>query len=262
MIKIKTLKNLFFSLFGEWTPGEPTISWERRANLAGFYSVMWRNAYYNRLAHNDQISTIVKWLPQNKKKEVLDLGCGIGRLSGVLSRHFDLVVGMDIEKMVFEAKKRNDFGNVSYLASTVKDLAFKKDSFDLILSMGCLSAACLAEELPNVLGGIWHWIRPGGRLILIDPFHKWSFLARQCRLDWRDVARVLEDNNYRILHLGGLHFSLFRILLTFNQTSNWKVITNILYRLGEDFLRITSPIKFSDYKVIVGEKNYEKTGKE
>lgn len=124
MIKIKTVKNLFLSLFGEWKPGEPTISWGRRANLPGFYPVMWQNPYYNKLAHNDQISTIVKWLPQNRKREVLDLGCSIGGLSGVLSRHFDLVVGIDIEKMIFEAKERNDFGNVSYLASTVKNLAF------------------------------------------------------------------------------------------------------------------------------------------
>lgn len=128
--------------------------------------------------------------------------------------------------------------------------------------MSCLSAACLAKELPDVLEKMWHWLRPGGRLMLIDPFHKWSFLARQCRLNWSEAVEILEDNGCRILHLGGLHFSLFRILLTFNRTSNWKVITNILYPLGEGFMGITSPIRFSDYKVIVSEKPYEKIGKE
>lgn len=241
-------------MLGEWRPGNPTEFWETRAGMPPFLSVMWQNPYLNKLAHDDQCSTIVKWIPQKERKTALDLGCGTGRLSGLLSRNFDLVVGVDIEKMALEAKKRNNFRNVVYVASTVQNLSLKSNSFDLIISMGCLSAACLAEELPDALTRVWSWLRPGGRLILIDPFHRWSFLARQCRLNWREVVTILENEGYRRFYLGGLHFFPFRVLLTFNRTSKWKTITNVLYPIGELFMSITSAIRLADYKVLVYEK--------
>src|SRR5262249_48837046 len=67
----------------------------------------------------------------------LDFGCGVGRLTQALARHFETVVGVDIApSMLRGARKYNKFGDrCQYVLNERDDLRlFESNSFDFIYS--------------------------------------------------------------------------------------------------------------------------------
>lgn len=101
-------------------------------------------------------------------KIVLDVGCGSGRYSDVVSRLSGSVTGIDLSLAV-EAAHRNLGGrnNAAILQADIFSLPFAEGTFDLIFSIGVLHhtpdprAAFL--RLPRLLkpgGGISIWVYP------------------------------------------------------------------------------------------------------
>src|SRR5262245_43717062 len=73
-----------------------------------------------------------------KLERALDFGCGIGRLTQALVRHFAKVVGVDIaESMLAGARAANRHGErVEYVHNTRSDLrVFDDASFDFVLTL-------------------------------------------------------------------------------------------------------------------------------
>jgi len=103
----------------------------------------------------------------------LDFGCGVGRLSQGLARHFEEVHGVDISpSMVEHARRFNRYGQkVQYHVNSTQHLAdFKDNSIDLIYSNITLQhieprhAKRFIEDFVRVL-------RPGGIALfqVIEP---------------------------------------------------------------------------------------------
>ena len=103
----------------------------------------------------------------------VDFGCGIGRLSQPLARHFGRVIGVDISPtMVSVAKRVNRFGErVQYVLNDGPDLPFlARDSVDLIHTH-----ITLQHVPPSVTRGyLAEFLRvgkPGGGLVFQLPSH-------------------------------------------------------------------------------------------
>jgi SAM-dependent methyltransferase len=77
-----------------------------------------------------------KRLVSFKDKTVLDIGCGIGRLSQLFAADFEQVYGIDIsEKMIEQGKDRlKNFPNVHLYATDGLKYPFNDDFFDFIFS--------------------------------------------------------------------------------------------------------------------------------
>lgn len=104
-------------------------------------------------------------------KKALDFGCGIGRLTQALARHFQEVYGVDIApSMIALANQYNrHVENCRYIVNDSEDLAlFADDTFELIYS-----AITLQHMLPRYARQyIREFIRvlvPGGALIFQIP---------------------------------------------------------------------------------------------
>lgn len=72
------------------------------------------------------------------RRQALDFGCGVGRLTQALAPNFDKMVGVDIApSMIKLAKQYNRFGKqCRYYLNERNDLTqFKDDSFDLVFSL-------------------------------------------------------------------------------------------------------------------------------
>src|ERR1700677_406639 len=66
---------------------------------------------------------------------VLDFGCGVGRLTQALARHFQSCVGIDIShEMITRANALNHYGHCRYMASETTELPFAEGSFSFIYS--------------------------------------------------------------------------------------------------------------------------------
>lgn len=253
MTVVRALKRLFVH-----TPTDPVAFWRRRADDPGWHSVMWRNAAYNECAHRDQWAAIVRSLPTGRRA-ILDLGCGTGRLSGPLMSLFEQYVGVDLDTMIAEARQRNPAAAANYVVSRVQDYTFPREQFDVVLSMACLANALRADEIPSVAAGMVLATRPGGRVILVDPFHTAPALARVGRMDPRHVIKLFTSRGMTLVEWSAMHCIPVRLLLAGGQLPVSAAVTRAAYALGERCLRL-APRFLGDYHVIVFDKPAETAG--
>lgn len=116
------------------------------------------------------VGLLQRWGLARPGARVLDVGCGIGRLTAALADRGATVVGIDVsEVMIATARARHP--GLRFEATSGRDLAsFANDAFDLVLMVDVLpyvvrggidGAAVLVGEAARVLG-------PGGRLAIFN----------------------------------------------------------------------------------------------
>jgi SAM-dependent methyltransferase len=103
--------------------------------------------------------------------DVLDFGCGVGRLSRALASRFERVTGIDISAPMIEQANRLvaiEHPNCSFIVNAKRRLPFPNDRFDLVVSLIVLQhlpprlARSYVSEFMRVL-------RPGGVAIFQIP---------------------------------------------------------------------------------------------
>jgi SAM-dependent methyltransferase len=223
--------------------------WRRRADAPGTLSVMWKNPHYNELADLDQWLAIQKHLP-DRRTRVLDVGCGTGRMSARLASCFARYLGFDLDTMVERARDRNPQLGSAFVEATLSSFPYPPQAFDLVLSMACIGNACLAQDLPAVLGNIARTLAPGGRFLMIDALHRFPLLARHCRLSQTQVFTMAEGCGLTLVAHTGLHFWPARLLLARPQLARFPRLTRVGYSLGELALSL-APTTLSDYKILL-----------
>jgi SAM-dependent methyltransferase len=87
-----------------------------------------------------EIETVLSYLAgidhmPDCKGAALDFGCGVGRLTQPLARHFALCVGVDIsQQMIQKAESLNQYAHCRYVANSDATLPFTDASFSFIYS--------------------------------------------------------------------------------------------------------------------------------
>ncbi|HHW31260.1 MAG TPA: class I SAM-dependent methyltransferase [Clostridiaceae bacterium] len=128
------------------------------------------NCYYNQL---------IKLVPDNAET-CLDIGCGKGELSFMLSKKSNKVIAVDLaDKMIDKAKILHPGNNIEYICGNILEMEFQNDSLDVIIT------TATAHHLP------YEWLlcfardklKKGGKLIILDlvkakslnDYFIWSF---------------------------------------------------------------------------------------
>jgi SAM-dependent methyltransferase len=146
------------------TPDLPTVAefWNAAAETFdndadhGLRDVAVREAWRARL---------VGWLPP-APADALDLGCGTGSLSLLLTELGHRVVGVDLaDAMVAAARDKCAGRTARFQQGDAADPGLGDATFDVVL------ARHLLWTLPDPHAALAHWIarlRPGGRLVLVE----------------------------------------------------------------------------------------------
>uniref|UniRef100_V9KTI7 phosphoethanolamine N-methyltransferase n=1 Tax=Callorhinchus milii TaxID=7868 RepID=V9KTI7_CALMI len=131
---------------------------------------------------------ILSMLPDVDGRDVLELGAGIGRFTGQLSKIARHVTAVDfMEKFIQKNRESNGFrGNVTFLHADITALALPPHSFDLIFS-NWLFMYLSDEELHGVTQKMVSWLRPGGYL----------FFRESCFHQSGDAKRSFNPTKYR-----------------------------------------------------------------
>jgi SAM-dependent methyltransferase len=136
------------------------------------------------------------------QRQVLDIGCGIGRVAQALAPRVAAITGIDIAPGMIAAARQRCAGlpNVTLLPTSGRELApFRAASFDLVLAVDAMpyvyraGAALVAAHFAEVA----RVLRPGGDFVILNLSYRGD-LAR----DRQDACRLGEAAGLRVLRNG------------------------------------------------------------
>jgi 2-polyprenyl-3-methyl-5-hydroxy-6-metoxy-1,4-benzoquinol methylase len=125
-------------------------------------------------------------------KNTLDVGCGIGGYSDLLSKHSERVLGIDISPNMIElAKKRSTLDNVEFQASDILEFE-TNEKFDFILAGFMLS---YFSELSELFSKICSLMQNDAKLI-ITCLHPIRMSSVRKRKEGYQVENYLSEGFY------------------------------------------------------------------
>ena len=128
-------------------------------------------------------------LPDFKGKRVLDLGCGFGwHCMYAAGQGATSVVGIDIsQKMISEAKRKNNFPNIAYHCMPIEDFDFQPETFDIVISS---LAFHYLRSFDEICKKVHTCLFPGGAFIFSVEHPVFSAYGNQ---DW-----IYNENGERV----------------------------------------------------------------
>lgn len=137
--------------------------------------------------HNITLSLVKKYfkIPRSRAK-ILDAGCGTGLLAKKL-KSFGNTWGIDISSEAIKyAKKRG----IKTKNASVNKLPFKKNSFDLVVSLDVLYHKQVNDT--KALKEFHRVLKPGGLVIIRVPANKWLHLNHDKHVHTRQRYSIHE----------------------------------------------------------------------
>ena len=138
-------------------------------------------------------------LPGLARHQALDFGCGVGRISQALARHFDRVTGVDISTdMLVHARRHNRHGDrVDYQHNPVDDLSrFADGTFDLVFSVITLQHMA-PEYSRRYIAEFMRICAPGGAVYFqitarpVRPPRRSWYPPTVAKIIWRRINALL-----------------------------------------------------------------------
>jgi len=120
---------------------------------------------------------LFSYLDLEEIKNVLEIGCGIGMLSGHLSQKYDMnvfCIDVDHEQIEIAKKYFKDNTKISFSVESATNLPFENSSFDMVLSFNVIHHI---SGWKNVLKEVQRVLRPAGVFVFSD-FAYTAFLKR------------------------------------------------------------------------------------
>jgi 2-polyprenyl-3-methyl-5-hydroxy-6-metoxy-1,4-benzoquinol methylase len=191
-----------------------------------------------------------KYLQGRKKRlKLLDIGCGIGKITSGLSKDF-FVVGTDNDKLAIDiAKRMNETLRNRFIKTSGEKLPFNKNQFDVVIAFDVL------EHIKDDNAALRDWrsvLKENGLLLIAVPGFPWMWgpddvlAGHKRRYNKIDLIKKLKHNGYSILKITYFNFWLFPIisvvrlfknkLLNFSSMSNKELFENLNFHMGNNFI--------------------------
>ncbi|NJL57822.1 class I SAM-dependent methyltransferase [bacterium] len=116
--------------------------------------------------HNNHYHRFLLNQLPSQRQSALDIGCGTGEFSRLLSKRFEKVIAIDLSPNMIEVAKQRSrlFSSIDFQVSDVLEWEPVAEQFDAIVSIATLHHLPVESLLPNLKTAL----KPGGRLIILD----------------------------------------------------------------------------------------------
>ena len=156
----------------------------------------------------DELVTVIRnWTPPAGRR-IVDLGCGIGRVSLALAAEAAAVTGIDVSAgMVAAAQARSEGARATFvqgnglglpmIADGTADLLLAVDSWPFVVRGGRAATDALVAEIARALA-------PGGDFLVFN----WSYRGDPA-LDDRDVRALAATHGFDVVRAGERPFAIW-----------------------------------------------------
>lgn len=241
----KRLKKLFIT-----DQYDSNAYWKNRAEKKDQSPVLWKNELYNELYRNRQIEIMKPYLDELRTENfVLDVGCGIGKVAKMIIQYRDdiHVEGVDFTEMIRIARKQNPHNKIHYIENSAEEYIDTSKRYNLILSSACYSAIKDIDKMKTAIHNATQMLAKGGTILMIDPFHRWSYLAR-AKFSTNQVIQLMNSWGFKCTNKSGVLFWPYRELLANSKLNKEQMEKKFIQ--GEKLLKLLGVNLWSDYKII------------
>lgn len=147
------------------------VNWTRYAQ--DYDLLLAYNPFYQALKQ-DVIAHIGQW-PIGAEAQLIDMGAGTGNYSLEMARMFPQaeVIHVDQDKGMNEIARSKfqqaDCQNVRIIPKSVDEVDWEANSIDGLI---CIHALYTFADPAAVLFRFYEWLKPGGKILLVDPGRK------------------------------------------------------------------------------------------
>ena len=146
-----------------------------------------------------------------KHAKVLDIACGNGYGTNILSKSAKSVVGVDISKEAIDfATKKYENKNVEFYQSDAKSLNFSASSFEYVVSFETIEHLS-KEGAKEFLEEIKRVLKPSGKLIISTPDNRNASLGKK-------PANPYHLQEYSLVEFKNLVSDYFEIINIYGQS--------------------------------------------
>ena len=181
------------------------------------------------MATMKQIDCLIELLKLNNDNNILDIGCGVGKISEYIS---DLtkakITGIDIADQVIlkaQTRTKNKINRINYIAEDFDELGFEDESFDRIIAIDTVYFSKNLFELVQRL-----------KKILTQNGMMGIFYSQ--RINDNKYKKMLNKNHTKfanILNDIGLKYNAYDF--TEDEKNLWKDQLKVVNEMKKDFLR-------------------------
>lgn len=212
-----------------------------------YYNNRWSNtSYLNSL----QVERLVAIIQQFQKIDVdkpyiLDLGCGKGWLSGVLS-NIGPTTAIDLSDEAI-AKARNLYPSVNFIAGDLFNIPIEEEKYNIVISQEVIEHVSNQKAYINIAAS---YLKKGGFLILTTPnkfvqnrrteeeHEKWGLQPAENWLNSKELSKLLSER-FEVFYLSS-------IILGYGSKGIFKFINSLKIK---KILEVLS-LKWSYYRIL------------
>jgi SAM-dependent methyltransferase len=243
--------------------------WDARASARrGMARSLWPSNAFNALWDERQRTVVARALGDLGGRNVVDIGCGVGRMSRWLAeqRGARQVVGVDFSAATVAAARDESGALVSsgIVRFEQGDILAGLDSiglsaFDDAVVLGCLSVACRERgELERAMANVARLVRRQGRVLLLEPIHRSPLLRRVLDLGLEDWIACANSAGLALVHADRMGFVPVRLVFSVRDLP--RPLVAPVFGAGERLLDAApwlSPL--SDYKLLLFTRTIDRT---
>ena len=158
-------------------------------------STIRQNIYRNFITQK----SIIKYLRPKTNETILDFGCGIGRISKMVSKFSKMVIAIDCsDEMIKKAIEENSRPNIAY--STSENYLFKNNRFDAIYTCWVLQHIS-DNQLTKEIKKFQEILKKGGRIIILEQISKEGSIKEKVLHQRRviDYEELFLKNDFKLV---------------------------------------------------------------
>jgi 2-polyprenyl-3-methyl-5-hydroxy-6-metoxy-1,4-benzoquinol methylase len=163
----------------------------------------WFNAYYDHFQHR-----AVRSLLKNEKFQAgmrgLDLGCGTGRWSGMMSGYGVQAFGFDLGMQAL-CYARGRWPQAHFTCARLPHLCFAQEQFDLAISVTVLQHVPRQQQLA-ALRAVWRALKPGGLLLACETTDARNPSAHIFGNSSERWLELFQEAGYQLVGQGGCEY--------------------------------------------------------
>lgn len=235
--------------------------WDARASARrGMARSLWPSNAFNALWDERQRNLVARALGNLSGRRIADVGCGTGRITRwlALEHRPRQVMGIDFSPASLEAARGESAALVASglvrfeQGDVLSGLAVEgAGTFDDAIVLGCLSVACSDRPaLERAMGHVARLVRPGGRVLVLEPIHRSPLLRRVLDLGLEEWIAAANLAGLSLAAADRMGFVPVRLVFSVRDLP--RPVVAPIFRAGERLLDAAPWLyALSDYKLLL-----------